>query len=81
MYHIRSVFECLLLITVKFSNKFLGKPDPLTNCTVLNQTYNGFQIECTEGFDGLYFLQINNELTNLIFNYLFGSSENENRNE
>lgn len=29
-----------------------GKPDPLANCTVLNQTYNGFQIECTEGFDG-----------------------------
>lgn len=29
-----------------------GKPDPLDNCTVLNQTYNGFQIECVEGFDG-----------------------------
>lgn len=31
---------------------FAGKPDPLTNCTVLNQTYSGFQIECSPGFDG-----------------------------
>ncbi|KAL5287698.1 hypothetical protein ACFFRR_008543 [Megaselia abdita] len=29
-----------------------GEPDPLTNCTLLNQTSNGFQIECIEGFDG-----------------------------
>lgn len=29
-----------------------GTPDPLDNCTVLNQTYHGFQIECVEGFDG-----------------------------
>ncbi|XP_037715311.1 uncharacterized protein LOC119550586 isoform X2 [Drosophila subpulchrella] len=29
-----------------------GEPDPLLNCTVLNQTSTGFQIECIEGFDG-----------------------------
>lgn len=37
-----------------FFSRFSGKPDSLTNCTVLNQTYNGFQIECIEGFDGSY---------------------------
>ncbi|XP_019891154.1 hemicentin-1 isoform X3 [Musca domestica] len=29
-----------------------GEPDPLVNCTLLNQTSTGFQIECVEGFDG-----------------------------
>ncbi|XP_023033100.1 uncharacterized protein LOC6638446 isoform X2 [Drosophila willistoni] len=29
-----------------------GEPDPLLNCTLLNQTSTGFQIECIEGFDG-----------------------------
>lgn len=29
-----------------------GRPDPLSNCTVLNVTSNTFQIECLEGFDG-----------------------------
>ncbi|KAL7738116.1 hypothetical protein ACLKA6_006462 [Drosophila palustris] len=29
-----------------------GEPDPLLNCTLLNQTSSGFQIECIEGFDG-----------------------------
>ncbi|XP_061388560.1 uncharacterized protein LOC133323652, partial [Musca vetustissima] len=29
-----------------------GEPDPLVNCTLLNQTSTGFQIECLEGFDG-----------------------------
>ncbi|XP_037944821.1 uncharacterized protein LOC119677515 isoform X2 [Teleopsis dalmanni] len=29
-----------------------GEPDPLVNCTLLNQTSTGFQIECIEGFDG-----------------------------
>lgn len=31
---------------------FVGKPDPLTNCTVSNQTANVLTMECTEGFDG-----------------------------
>lgn len=30
----------------------IGEPDPLLNCTLLNQTSTGFQIECIEGFDG-----------------------------
>ncbi|XP_067628687.1 LOW QUALITY PROTEIN: uncharacterized protein side-VIII [Eurosta solidaginis] len=29
-----------------------GEPDALVNCTLLNQTSTGFQIECIEGFDG-----------------------------
>ncbi|EDS34171.1 conserved hypothetical protein [Culex quinquefasciatus] len=29
-----------------------GKPDPLSNCTILNQTFDMVQIECLEGFDG-----------------------------
>ncbi|XP_055539948.1 nephrin isoform X2 [Wyeomyia smithii] len=29
-----------------------GKPDPLSNCTILNQTFDMLQIECLEGFDG-----------------------------
>lgn len=33
-------------------NLLIGKPDPVTNCTVFNQTHDGFQIDCVEGFDG-----------------------------
>ncbi|XP_055637284.1 nephrin isoform X3 [Toxorhynchites rutilus septentrionalis] len=29
-----------------------GKPDSLSNCTILNQTFDMLQIECLEGFDG-----------------------------
>ncbi|XP_055605668.1 uncharacterized protein LOC129753845 [Uranotaenia lowii] len=29
-----------------------GKPDALSNCTILNQTFDMLQIECLEGFDG-----------------------------
>uniref|UniRef100_A0A182SE41 Fibronectin type-III domain-containing protein n=1 Tax=Anopheles maculatus TaxID=74869 RepID=A0A182SE41_9DIPT len=29
-----------------------GKPDPLSNCTILNQTFDMLQIECLEGYDG-----------------------------
>lgn len=29
-----------------------GKPEPLTNCTVVNQTQYSFQVTCGEGYDG-----------------------------
>ncbi|KAK5647875.1 hypothetical protein RI129_002767 [Pyrocoelia pectoralis] len=29
-----------------------GKPDPLSNCTVVNQTDDSVQVECVEGFNG-----------------------------
>lgn len=29
-----------------------GKPEPLTNCTVVNQTQYSFQVTCAEGYDG-----------------------------
>jgi hypothetical protein len=29
-----------------------GKPDQLTNCTVVNQTQYSFQVSCIEGYDG-----------------------------
>jgi neural cell adhesion molecule len=29
-----------------------GKPEPLTNCTVVNQTQYSFQVTCIEGYDG-----------------------------
>lgn len=31
---------------------FLGKPDPLSNCSILNQTAESLNVECSEGFDG-----------------------------
>jgi hypothetical protein len=31
-----------------------GKPEPLTNCTVVNQTQYSFQVACVEGSDGGY---------------------------
>lgn len=32
--------------------RFKGKPDPLENCTILNQTSATLHVECLEGFDG-----------------------------
>ncbi|CAH2012835.1 unnamed protein product [Acanthoscelides obtectus] len=29
-----------------------GKPDPPSNCTILNQTSDSLSLECSEGFDG-----------------------------
>jgi len=29
-----------------------GRPDPVTNCTVLNQTYSTLHVSCQPGFDG-----------------------------
>ena len=29
-----------------------GRPDPVTNCTVLNQTYSTLHVQCKPGFDG-----------------------------
>lgn len=29
-----------------------GKPDPLSNCTILNQTAESLHVECIEGFNG-----------------------------
>lgn len=29
-----------------------GKPDSLSNCSILNQTFDMFQVACSEGFDG-----------------------------
>jgi neural cell adhesion molecule len=29
-----------------------GKPEPLTNCSVVNQTQFSFQVVCVEGYDG-----------------------------
>ncbi|CRK91522.1 CLUMA_CG005183, isoform A [Clunio marinus] len=29
-----------------------GKPDSLSNCSILNQTFDMFQVACMEGFDG-----------------------------
>lgn len=31
---------------------FLGRPFPLSNCTVANQSADGLRVECLEGFDG-----------------------------
>jgi len=30
----------------------LGRPDPVSNCTITNQTYDGLSISCESGFDG-----------------------------
>lgn len=40
------------VFTFSFNLLFTGNPDPLTNCTVSNQTSHTFQIDCVDGFDG-----------------------------
>lgn len=29
-----------------------GRPDPVANCTITNQTYDALSISCNSGFDG-----------------------------
>ncbi|KAF5299118.1 hypothetical protein FQR65_LT09476 [Abscondita terminalis] len=51
-----------------------GKPDPLSNCTVINQTMDSIQVECVEGFNGglqqmfileVYDIYLNKLITNI----------------
>lgn len=46
----------------------------------MNQTYNSFQIECTEGFDGLYISANKQQFEPYDF-HLHGSTGNQNENE
>lgn len=41
---------CNIGISYEFTNT--GKPDPLTNCSVFNQTSESFQVACVEGYNG-----------------------------
>lgn len=34
------------------SPSFTGPPDPVTNCTLVNITFDMFHVECVEGFNG-----------------------------
>lgn len=47
-----------------------GKPDPPFNCTILNQTTESLEVECTEGFDGgqpqYFLLEVYDEQTELL---------------
>src|SRR5277367_4108747 len=41
---------------------YTGPPDPLQNCTIVNQTEDSLHVECSEGFDGglpqLFFMEV-----------------------
>lgn len=42
----------LKVASFKLSVVFQGKPDPLSNCSIFNQTAESLHVECIEGFDG-----------------------------
>lgn len=46
MVHIRCLYYHFI------TNKPSGKPDPLSNCSILNQTFDMLRIACEQGFDG-----------------------------
>lgn len=37
---------------ILYVRRITGKPDPLSNCSILNQTFDMLQIACQEGYDG-----------------------------
>jgi hypothetical protein len=32
--------------------RFLGKPEPVQNCSVVNESTDSFQVNCAPGFNG-----------------------------
>ncbi|KAK7592950.1 hypothetical protein V9T40_007702 [Parthenolecanium corni] len=47
-----------------------GKPDPVTNCTVINKTLESFHIRCSSGFDGgskqSFVMEVREDTTNTL---------------